>query len=178
MKTAVLKSGRTAVVRQAEEDDAGKLMAYLQQIAGESDYLTFGPGEFQPTLEEQIAVIKRYRACDNQLFILAETEGTIVGTLVFTGGARPRIRHTGEFGVSVLREFWGQGVATVLIASLLQWAGMSGVIRKINLKVRTDHQQGVRLYQKMGFTVEGRLTREFLVGGTLYDAYLMGKVVD
>lgn len=38
----------------------------------------------------------------NQLFLVAEVEGTMVGNLTFRSQARSRTQHAGEFGVSVL----------------------------------------------------------------------------
>ena len=43
---------------------------------------------------------------------MAQVGGRIVGTLNFSGGARPRTAHIGEIGVSVLKEYWGKGIGT------------------------------------------------------------------
>ncbi|NLA57464.1 MAG: hypothetical protein GX855_00940 [Firmicutes bacterium] len=34
------------------------------------------------------------------------------------------------------------------------------MIRKVNLRVRTDNQAAIHLYKKMGFREEGRITKE------------------
>lgn len=53
---------------------------------------------------------------------MAEVNGRIVGGLGFNGGERVRIRHTGEFGVTVSKDSWGVGIGTKLIEALIDWA--------------------------------------------------------
>lgn len=43
---------------------------------------------------------------NNALYISAKIGEKIVGTLSFSAGTRPRIVHTGEFSISVLKEYW------------------------------------------------------------------------
>jgi RimJ/RimL family protein N-acetyltransferase len=105
---------------------------------------------------------------------IAQTPGLLVGTLSFESGARPRTRHTGEFGTSVLREHWDAGIASALIDSLLEWSKQGGIIRKINLRVRSDNLRAINLYKRKGFSVEGTLTKQMLVGGGYYDNFWMG----
>lgn len=169
-----LKNGKILTIREANKSDAGKIITYINTIAGESDFLTFGIGEFHMTVEMEEEMIDKISKQRNALFIVAEVEGEIVGNLSFSGGARPRVEHTGEFGVSVLKEYWGMGIGKNLVECLIQWSKETSIIRKINLRVREDHIRGINLYQWLGFVVEGRKTREFYVDGKFYDAILMG----
>ena len=41
-----IKDGRVLVIREVAPEDAGAILAYLEEISGESDFLNFGPGEF------------------------------------------------------------------------------------------------------------------------------------
>ena len=49
--TVRLKSGEELVIREAAPEDAATLLDFVDQVSRESDYLTFGPGEFGITLE-------------------------------------------------------------------------------------------------------------------------------
>lgn len=168
-----LKNGEPYLIRKAEIEDAKAMVAYVNQIAGESDNLTFGPGEFGMTVEDEIAFIDSVNRSDNQLILLAVYEGRIIGNLSFRAGGRPRIAHSGEFGISVLKEFWGNGVAEAVISSLIDWAKEHG-IRKIDLQVRDDNEGAIRLYKKLGFKEEGHISRKFLIDGEFYSVYYMG----
>jgi RimJ/RimL family protein N-acetyltransferase len=101
-------------------------------------------------------------------------DSKLAGTLSFSSGRRPRLRHTGELAVSVLRAYWGLGVASALIDSLLAWARDTGSITKVNLRVRTDNRRAIDLYERKGFRFEGRVSKELLVDGVHYDNLLLG----
>jgi RimJ/RimL family protein N-acetyltransferase len=178
MKEIALKNGGTAVIRQAGKADAKGISEYINAVCGETDFLTFGPGEFPLTVEQEENFLEGISRQKNAVCFLAKSSGRIVATLSFSGGTKPRIAHTGEMGVSVLREFWGNGIGAALIESLIEWCRQSGIVRKINLRVRTDNASAIRLYKKLGFTESGTVTREFLVNGVFYDALLMGYEID
>lgn len=177
-REVVLADGRTVIVRRAREEDAAGLLAYLGYVGGESPYLTFG-AEGLGVDEEEIrrhAVKSRLR--DNALFLVAELDGDIVGALTFECGERERIRHIGEFGVSVARACQGSGVGRTLVQSLIDWAEASGTVRKINLRVRVDNQRAISLYEKLGFAIEGRISRDLLESGRFFESYWMGRPID
>lgn len=178
IKRVRLKNGRELIIRKAEPNDALDILAYIHQVSGESDYLTFGPGEFGLSQEEEAELIETVAASDNRLMICAFLDGRIVGQLTLIGGLRPRVRHAAALGVSVLKEYWRLGIASALIESSLDWARASKVIRKVNLRVRSDHGGAIRLYQGLGFAQEGIVTREFFLNGNFYDSIQMGLKID
>ena len=160
MKEIMINKERL-IIRKANKSDAKALIDYLSIIGGESDFLTFGLGEFGRTVEQEEEFIENILMKNNALFIIAEVNGKVVGNLNFSGGPRQRTAHIGEFGVSVLKEYWGNGIGEELIKYLIDWSKNSSIIRKINLKVRTDNARGIQLYKKLGFLEEGILKRDF-----------------
>ena len=170
--------GREVRLRPADPDDAPAILAYLTRVGAETANLSFG-AEGPPTgEEEERAFLARVRASDNALFVLAECDGEIVGAVSFQGGNRRRTRHVGEFGISVARAFWSAGVGRALLEALLAWAAAGGVVRKINLRVRADNARAIALYERYGFAVEGRTTRDLLLDGEFHDARSMGREID
>ena len=89
------------LIREAQAQDVGTVLDYVQDISGESNFLSFGPGECGLTESEERDVLHKYRGLDNHLFILGLIEDQIITSLSFSGGHRPRNRHSGEFGMSV-----------------------------------------------------------------------------
>jgi RimJ/RimL family protein N-acetyltransferase len=164
--------------REGTKDDADAVLAYLETISGESEYLSFGPGEFDKTLEEERDFLEAASTADNQLYVIATIGDRIVGSLFFGTGLRPRLRHTGDFGVSVLKECWGQGIGCELIGKMIDWARASEFVRKINLRVRADNQRAIDLYARNGFVHEGTITRDMLIDGKFYDFHCMGLEID
>jgi RimJ/RimL family protein N-acetyltransferase len=177
-RTLVLRDGRRVRLRPAEPEDAAAVLAYLRRVGGESINLTFGAEGPGISEEEEREYLTRVSASDNSLAVLAVVGGEIVGALTFDGGTRPRMRHAGEFGISVLQAYAGQGLGRALLECLIAWAERGGVVRKINLKVRADNVPAIRLYERMGWVHEGRTTRDTLIDGQFSDCLLMGRKVD
>ena len=173
-----LKNNLHLTLRHAEPDDAERILAYINQMASESENVTFGPGEFELSVEEERVFLQKTVESPNNLYILAEVADEIVGTLSFNVGKRARLQHAGEFGTSVLRKYWNAGIGSCMLAYLINWAKQTDTLRKINLRVRVDNLPAIHLYEKYGFVQEGRHTREFYLHGQFIDAYLMGLQLD
>jgi RimJ/RimL family protein N-acetyltransferase len=178
METVNLKDGRKIIIREASKTDAASMLSYIDIICKETDNLTFGEGEFELTIEEEENVIESKSKADNALFLVAEINGEIVGNLSFSAGMRKRLRHVGEFGVSVRGDHWGLGIGRALIEYLIDWAGTTGIVRKINLRVRIDNDNAIKLYKSLGFEMEGRLSRDFMIDNEFFDSYQMGLKLD
>ena len=172
--THSLSSGDTLVIREAEPEDARAVLEYVHAISAESEYLTFGPGEFDMTEPEEAEFLHQCRASDNQLYLLGWCGEELAAGLHFAAGRRPRTRHSGEFGMSVRLRYWGQGIGALMLDALLHWARQTGIVTKINLRVRTDNPRAIRLYESRGFAIEGTLSREILLNGRYFDHHCMG----
>ena len=64
------------------------------------------------------------------------------------------MKHYGTIGISVLKEYWGRGIATALLEKLISWFKEKG-IKKINLDVFENNEKAIKLYEKFGFKLEG-----------------------
>jgi len=178
MSNLKLKDGRVYAIEKMKVDDGVLMIDYLNSVASESDNLTFGSGDIEFTLEKQTVFLSSVLAIELNYFAVAKIDGVIIGNINFRAGVNPRIKHTGEFGISVLKQYWGNGVANELLSSLINWAGATGCIGKINLQVRVDNENAIKLYKKFGFEIEGLITRTFLIDGKYYNSYQMGKFID
>lgn len=174
----ITAKGEKIIIRRTKKSDAKALIEYLNIIGGESDFLTFGPGQFHMTVEQEEEFIENTLKKNNALSILAEINGRVVGNLIFIGGPRERTAHVGEFGISVLKEYWGNGIGEELIKFLIDWSKTSGIIRKINLRTRIDNTRGINLYKKLGFSEEGVIKRDLLINGEFYDSLAMGILIN
>ena len=154
------------------------MVEYIVAIAGESDNLTFGSGELTVDTETEKALIESYESRENAIMLLAFEGEELVGMLNFDGGARTRTKHAGEFGITVRESHWGLGIGRMMITTLIDWAKETGTIRKIDLRVRSDNERAIRLYENLGFLKEGVLSRSMLINGVFIDFLLMGKAID
>ena len=169
-----LKDGSNVLIREAEGSDSRQVLDYLELVSAETDFLTFGPGEFGLSENEESEYLDNCRIAENCLYLLAFIDENLVGILSFSAGKRSRVRHTGELSASVLHSYWGIGVASALIDSLVEWAHSTEIIKKINLRVRVDNHRAIALYSRKGFMVEGTVKKEIFVNSVYYDNLLMG----
>jgi len=177
LTTVDLRDGRKATLERVTEDDAPGMLAYLEVIAGETDFLSFGPGEFGMTVDQEAAFLRSLAdplASEMKgMMVKAVVAGEMVGNALLTRSPRPRLRHGAELGLSVRRDFWGVGLGSALCKTIFSEAKRTGVTR-IALKVRADNARAIRLYERLGFSHEGRLVGAFLVGGVELDELVMG----
>lgn len=166
------------LIREALPEDAAKLIEYVDMVAGETDNLTFGTGEFGLSIEDEEKYLEVSKNTQNAVYFIALENDKIVGALSFSAGKRARISHRGEFGISVSKEYWGRGIGRSLINELIAWARNSSIIRMINLEVRADNDRAIILYKSCGFTIDGVVKRGMQVNGIFIDLYLMGLEID
>lgn len=173
-----LKNGKSYIIRIAKGNDAQDMIKFMQKVAIESENLPFGEGEWDISVKEEKQRIEEANDSKTQYLAVAVMDKKIIGNIDFKAGEKSRILHVGEFGVSVLKEYWGNGIAKELLTSLIKWAESSENISKINLKVREDNKRAIELYRCLGFRVEGFSKRSLLINGKYYNSYLMGKIIN
>jgi len=161
-------------IRTATDADASALRDYAEALFSEDL-----PGIFRrepPTLEEEAEFIRSHLERENATLLLAEEDGQIVGILGFIGHQRAEESHSGEFGISVAREYRGRGIGTALIEALIAWAPKHGVSR-IECYSWSNNPGSARLYRRMGFVEEGRLRQAIMRDGEAIDALLLARLL-
>ena len=143
-----MKPLQYTIVRAAPED-AAALLEYLKIIGGETANLSFGPEGVPLSVEEEAAYLRRQVDSPDCIQVFAMLDGQIIGTASL-GRMPRRMRHRGEFGVSVRRDYWGCGVASALTERVLAFARENG-FEQVDLEVRSDNARAIRLYEKFGF---------------------------
>lgn len=175
--TLQLPSGPICEIREAEPDDAAALIEYVERVSGESDFLTFGPGEFGLTEDQERAFLLKCRSSDRDVYLVAVIDGEFVGVPYFGAGIRPRMRHTGELAMNVRRDWWRHGIGGALLDVLLAWSAEGGLIGRVTLRVRTDNDAALTLYRSRGFEIEGTIRDQLRLDGRSFDLHVMGRSV-
>lgn len=136
-------------IEKAKPADAYEVLELLKSAGGQTDNLSFGAEGLGYTVEAEESYIASLENSADGIILVARVDGRIVGDATLNRNPR-RMNHRGEFGVSVLREYWGRGVGTALTAAVLEYARDNGY-ELIDLQVRSDNQRAIRLYEKFGF---------------------------
>lgn len=72
------------------------------------------------------------------------------------------------------KNYWGKGVGYEACQLAIEYGFNEMKLRKIYLAVYENNPIAKKLYQKLGFQLEGTLRKHVMVNGELYDKYLMG----
>jgi RimJ/RimL family protein N-acetyltransferase len=174
--TVSLRGGQHAVIALATEPDAAALLAYLDAVASETDFLAFGAGELGMTVAQEQGLLRRLHQEDDGIMLKATIDGEIAGVATLVRLPRPRVRHGASFGLSVLKRYWALGLGRAISEAIILEARRLGLTR-IELRVRHDNPRAISLYETLGFEVEGTLRAAFKVGDVEYDDLIMGLLL-
>jgi RimJ/RimL family protein N-acetyltransferase len=162
-------------IRSAIEKDAKNLSEVRLQIDGETENLDRQQGEAYIDELGFKQIIKDDTESKSNLFLVAEVDDRIVGFSRCEGNNLKRTSHKVEFGVCVLRDYWGYGMGKNLLKETIDWAD-SHNIKKISLSVLETNEKARKLYESYGFKVEGVLKKDKLLSdGNYYNTILMGR---
>ncbi len=77
----------------------------------------------------------------------------LCGSIGFKGP--PDKRGTVEIGFSILPDFQGQGLATEMVAGIVQWAKQQPQVKRIEAETNIDNKASIRVLEKNNFVCVG-----------------------
>lgn len=167
------------ILREAVPDDAKDILSMMEQVNSETEFLALDEAELllpPETLSEELSYI--YES-NNNLLLLAINEGTIVGTASVKADSQFRLSHVGEVGISILQEYWGMGLGTLMLEEIINWVKEMGVLFRLELDVQVRNERAVHLYQKMGFQIDAVMLRGARTDlGEFLDVYKMSYLIE
>lgn len=157
----ILKNGKTAILRNGVKSDGSAVFENFNQTHGETDYLLSYPDENSFDSEKEGQFLEEKAASPNEMELIAFVDGKVVGTAgIEAVGTKYKVRHRAEFGISVLKEYWGLGIGRALMEACIKCAKEAGYVQ-LELTVVAENTRAIALYQKAGFVEYGRNPRGF-----------------
>jgi RimJ/RimL family protein N-acetyltransferase len=173
-----VKTGQSIVVRSAVPLDAQALIDLSRSLLEEREAIVTTFEESLMSEAQEVAWLQSYATDSQKIVLVAEVAGSIVGMLDFQNGARKRLAHQSEFGMSVLKEWRGIGVGKALLQALIDWCAENSDIVQIRLAVFSNNEPAIHLYDSLGFVQEGRLMNQaHMKDGSFCDLLLMVKSI-
>lgn len=177
-ETFSLKDGRSLILRHCEPKDVNLLPKFMEQISAESTHTLQYPGK---TFDLKLAAEAWGKAVDvpGSIYLGAFSDGAFVGQLILHQyqANHPWTKHIGEFGMMVLKDYWGQGLGSALLERMEALA-RSVQISRIEATVRTANERGVALYTRRGYEIEGIRRSAAWINGEFQDEYHIAKLLD
>ena len=111
--------------------------------------------------EKQSNYLKETTESDREIELLAIVDGKVVGMAGFNAiGSKYKVRHRAEFGITVSKNYWGQGIGKAIMNACIECAKEAGYIQ-LELDVVADNTRAIELYKKLGFIEFGRNPKGF-----------------
>lgn len=157
----ILKNGKEACLRNGDASDGNAVYEVFNLTHAETDYLLSYPDENSFDPEQEAKFLEAKTNSLNEIEIVALVDGKIVGTAgIEAVGAKYKVKHRADFGISVLREYWGLGLGKALTKACIQCARDAGYAQ-LELTAVAENSRALSLYQSVGFVEYGRNPKGF-----------------
>lgn len=116
---------------------------------------------------------------ENDHLLVAEVEEAgvrkVVGTVGLHVGRNPRLRHSASVGIMVHADYQGKGIGTALLKKVIDLADNWLMLVRVELTAFVENEGAVKLYQSLGFQIEGTRKYAAIRNGKYADEYLMAR---
>ncbi|MGN0312019.1 MAG: GNAT family N-acetyltransferase [Lachnospiraceae bacterium] len=163
--------------REPEVEDAQKIVDFYNYVGGETTYLSFEKDEYPLDKDGQVEDILSTKKQPASIMLLAMDGDEIAGIGTIHSGNKIKARHQGELGIVVAKKYQAQGIGSEIIRRLIDFCKGNGITTRIQLDTRCDNEVAVKLYERFGFEIEGRLKNTTLLNGEYFDLYVMGLML-
>lgn len=160
------------LIREARKEDADKVLLYTKIVGGQTNNLTYGSEGIDITIDEEEKILENISNTDKSIFLLVCHEDEIIGVGNISAKSIKRMNHKAALGISIKKEFWGQGIGGELLDKLIEFSKQSG-LEIIELTVRSDNERAINLYKKFDFKKTGTIPAAIKIDGEYFDTDYM-----
>ena len=169
-------AGNPVRIRTARPYDAAALLDLKRQLDSETAFMMYEPGERDSSVQDLARDLAGVARSPNSVVLLAELGGQLAGYVELTGGSFRRSRATAYLVIGVLAHAAGRGIGATLLGHAKDWAAAHG-LHRLELTVMAHNTRAIRLYERMGFSVEGRRSECLLIEGQFVDELTMAAIL-
>lgn len=166
------KDGKELILRELVAADFDPVADYLAQLATETIFTNQYVGR---KMDKEKSL--RLYADENNLFLgVFEPSGKVVGSCTITIAKPDHIwcNKNAVFGISMLKDYYGQGIGSVMMEKMIDWAYQKGM-HLIEGRVRAKNRRAISLYLKYGFEICGLIKETALINNEWHDEYIICK---
>lgn len=163
------------LIRCPKVGDAGQMMHYLQALSDEKTFIRFQGEKISLQQEEEFLTEQLQKIAENQtIYLLCFSGSRLIGISDLSLSDKVE-KHVGALGISIAKEFRGEGIGKKLFETVLEESRKLKELRIITLGVFACNDLGRAMYKKYGFEEYGRLPKGILHKGVYVDHLLMYK---
>lgn len=172
-RIVTLSNKTEMIIRPARPGDARKIVQYLNEVRGSTDYVPSIDDLSELSIEDEVHFINKIQDDPNALMIIGLISGGVVSIARITSFHRLKTAHNAELSISVSKDHWNLNIGSNMLKIMIQFARENQLIENISLGVIEDNSGGIRMYEKFGFERVGVHKDFFNIRGKYYDEILM-----
>lgn len=180
-----LKDGREAMIRPVQVSDAAGLLDCERAITRAGDGVVRSIEQLPADWREQAEKLAPWTDGTNNgshgTLLVCVVGGVLCGSGSIRRMSPMRLRHVAHIALGVHPDFQGVGVGRSLMNAMLDWArsGLGSGISRVDLDVFAVNTRAIRLYESMGFRIEGT-RRNFVrfADGSHSDDHVMALLLE
>jgi RimJ/RimL family protein N-acetyltransferase len=132
-------------------------------------------GSYPSTPETAARYVAATTSTPDNVFLAIVEKGSDLHVGNVKLGPIHRIHRRADMGIMIGdRTRWNRGYGREAVALIVAYGFERLNLVKIGLGVYADHHQAIRLYESLGFQVEGRLRQHLFRDGRYHDKLVMG----
>lgn len=170
------KTGKEIVVRYPQIGDEKEMWRYINELSKEKTFVRFQGEEI--TLDEEVKYLKdqlRLIGRKTSVKLLVFFENKLIGITEVNMRDKTE-KHVGILGISIAKDFRGEGLGKLLIELILKEAQKElPNLKIVTLEVYSTNDIAKKMYNNFGFMEYGRLPKGITRNEEFEDAILMYK---
>ena len=171
-KQVKLKNGADAVLKSVGEGEADQVIAFINKVCSETDFVALTPQEASAlNKKQQQEVIANYDKAKKGIMLAAYVGGEMVANCTVTAPAYVKESHRAELELTVCTAFRNNGIGSALLNSALDFAQKVGY-EQIELNAVTQNLEALLLCKKFGFDAVGSFPRAVKLADGQYRDYI------
>ena len=160
-QTIITPKGLAVHIRNGAASDGSTVLENFNLTHAETDYLLSYPDENHFDAEQESQYLEKKSTSPNEIELIAFVDGKVAGTAGIDAiGTQYKVTHRAEFGISILKEYWGLGIGRVLMEACIHCAKTAGYAQ-LELEVVAENARAISMYQTAGFVEYGRNPKGF-----------------
>lgn len=178
-KTITLKNGKTAILKSPEIGDGAKMLNYIKQACGETDFLLRYPEEWNGvSIEGEEKWIKNARDSQSTLMITCYVDGDVAGNCEISFRSGAKTCHRAAVAIAILKKYWNLGIGSTMFEELVAAARAHKGTEIVELEFVEGNDRAKALYEKFGFEIVGERPNAFkLKDGRTVKEFFMQKIL-
>lgn len=179
LKTFITQKGKQGITRYPKWEDLDEMVRFINALSQEDIYITFS-GETITKEGEMYYLAEVFKGMEREdsLYIACFIGGTMAGSCTINRDllSRKRSYHVGIFGITIAKEFRGEGIGLEMATIAIKEARtrIPGLLTLI-LNVYSPNTPALDLYKKLGFKEAGRIPKTVWYKGEYIDEIKMYK---